>query len=108
MAATEQDIHKYAVEAGDNLNHLATGLAQAQAAPEVVDTVKKMAMVMKKVILALGPSAQPAPTPEPSSPPAQPSAAPAPEAQPPMTMDAATNHLHTAMRAAASARQGGR
>lgn len=105
MATAERDIHELAVSAEENLSDLTTGLAQEGADPDVIETVRKMASVMRKIVRALGPGA------------GEPPQEPAPQAQsgeaqqpagPPQTLDAATNHLHSAMQAAAAARQGGR
>jgi len=104
MATAEKDLHEVAVSAEENLSDLATGLAQEGADQDVISTVRKMAGVMRKIVRALGPGAGQPP---------QEQAAPQPQAQEatpaqPQTMDAATNHLHSAMQAAAAARQGGR
>jgi len=48
------NLHEYATEAYDNLEKLATGLAQEGASPETVQAVEQMAAVTKEIVKALG------------------------------------------------------
>ncbi len=88
------DLHGLAVSAEQNLEKLATGLAQAGADDGTVKAVSQMADVTRKVIKALGKGqaatgdGEPAP-PEAAAQPEQP--------QQPQTIGGATDQLHQSM-----------
>lgn len=48
------NLHEYAVDAEQNAEKLATGLAQAGASPETVKVVEQCADVFRQVVKALG------------------------------------------------------
>lgn len=50
----EGNLHEYAVQAEQNLEKLATGLAQAGASPETIKAVEQMADVTREIVKALG------------------------------------------------------
>jgi hypothetical protein len=92
----EGNLHAYAVQAEQNVEKLATGLAQAGADPGTVKVVSQIADVLRKIIKALGkgqevsgdqePPAQEQPAPPPQEPPQQPAR--------PRTIQDATAELH--------------
>lgn len=89
----EGNLHAYAVEAESNLEKLATGLAQAQADPQIVKTVSEMADVTRKIVKALGKGQEQTGDKEPPAPEPQPQQQPAPQQQP-RTLGEATDQLH--------------
>lgn len=50
----EGNLHEYAVRAEENLEKLATGLAEEGASPETVEAVSQMADVTRQIVSALG------------------------------------------------------
>lgn len=90
------NLHEYAVEAQDNLEKLATGLAQAGASPETVDAVEQMAAVTKEIVKALGKGQETTADEEPAEP---------AEESAPSSFDQAAAETSQAMQASASKRQ---
>lgn len=90
----EGDLHTYAVNAEENLEKLATGLAQSGADPQTVKAVEKMADVTRQLVKALGAGQEQTADDEPPAPPREEE----PEPQP-HTMDSATQSLHDEVRA---------
>lgn len=104
--AEPQNLHEHAVQAEKHLEALATGLAQAGAPKEAIDTVTKMADVTRKLITALGKGQEETADDEPAAPPVE---NPPDEATPASgeTMDSATASLHEEAQRRAAQRQGG-
>lgn len=50
----EGNLHEYAVRAEENLEKLATGLAEEGASPQTVEAVSQMADVTRQIVSALG------------------------------------------------------
>jgi plasmid stabilization system protein ParE len=90
------NLHAYAVAAEENLEKLATGLAQAGADEGTVDAVEKMADVTRKIVTALGAGQERTGDQEPAE--------PQPE-QRRETMDSATDALAREARAKAEKRR---
>jgi plasmid stabilization system protein ParE len=90
------NLHEYAVNAEENLEKLATGLAAAGADPAAIKTVERMADVTRKLVKALGKGQEQTGDAEPP-PPEQPPA-PAPR---PRTIQSATEELRADAQAAA-------
>lgn len=94
------DLHKYAVDAEENLEKLATGLVEAGAPENVTKTVSQMADVTRKIVEELGKGQEQTGDKEP------PAEEPAAEQQPKReTMDSATSSLHQEAQAAAARRR---
>lgn len=91
------DLHTAAVNAEQNLEQLATGLAQAGADEATVQAVTKMAEVTRQLVKALGAGQEQTGD---QAPPA------ASSEQQPNTMDSATADLHNQMLSRAQSRQG--
>lgn len=89
---TPEQLHKFAVDAEQNVEKLATGLAQVGAPEPTVKTVSQIADALRTIAKSLASAAQAAPAPEPT---------PGPE--PRHTMASATND----MMAEAKAQRGG-
>lgn len=91
--AEPQNLHEHAVAAEKHLEALATGLGQAGAPDEAVQTVTKMADVTRKLVVALGKGQEETGDQEPPPPEATPEEGPAAPEQP-HTMESATAELH--------------
>lgn len=95
------NLHEYAVNAEENLEKLATGLAQAGADEGTVAAVTKMAEVTRKIVKALGKGQEQTGDEEPPAPQEE----QAPQPQPRRTMDSATSELHQEAQARAQQRR---
>lgn len=87
----EKNLHGLAVEAEQNAEKLATGLAQAGVDQKVVGAVEQCADVLRKIVKALGKGQEETGDAEPPAPQEQP---PPAETQQPSTIAGATEELH--------------
>ena len=92
--AGQATLHEHAVAAERHLEQLATGLGQAGADNQVVQTFTKMADVVRKLVTALGRGQEVSGDAEP---PADEAVQPPPPSQP-RTIQGATEELHARMR----------
>lgn len=92
-------LHEHAVAAERHLEQLSTGLAQAGAEDQVVQTFTKMAEVTRKLVVVLGRGQEVSGDEEP---PADEAVAPEPPSRP-RTIQSETQRLHDEMRAKAQA-----
>lgn len=86
-------LHEHAVAAERSLEQLATGLGQAGADNQIVETFSKMAEVTRKLVTALGRGQEVSAD---AAPPADQAVAPPPPSQP-RTIQGATQELHAQM-----------
>lgn len=87
-------LHEHAVAAERHLEQLATGLGQAGADNQVIQTFSKMAEVTRKLVVALGRGQEVSGDAEP---PAEEAVEPPPPSQP-RTIQSATQEMHDRMR----------
>ncbi len=92
--AGQGTLHEHAVAAERHLEQLATGLGQAGADNQVVQTFSKMAEVTRKLVVALGRGQEASGDAEP---PADEAVTPPPPSQP-RTIQSASQELHDRMR----------